>query len=110
MVELGLVAALMAATSWAALAAGWTQGDGNAVAIAGVLAVAAAAILGSIHAHRILAALVTPFVVAVAVVPATLAILPSVPRETLGAVEGCTICAQWSPASGPRRDGISSSV
>jgi transglutaminase-like putative cysteine protease len=86
MVELGLVAALMAATSWAALAAGWTQGDGNAVAIAGVLAVAAAAILGSIHAHRILAALVTPFVVVVAVVPATLAVLPSVPRETLGAV------------------------
>jgi hypothetical protein len=59
MIEFGLCAALMAATSWAVLAAGFVDGGGGAL-VAAVAAVLAAAMLARAHSHRIVAVLVSP--------------------------------------------------
>jgi len=85
--EIGAVLciALIAATSWAVLAAGWVNGGGGAAVVA-VTSVIEAALLAQARAPRIAAAIAAPFLGLAAIVPTTLAAMPSVPRQTLGAI------------------------
>ena len=85
--EIGAVlcVALIAATSWAVLAAGWVHGGGGAVVVA-VTSVIEAALLAQARAPRIAAAVAAPFLELAAIVPTTLAAMPSVPGQTLGAI------------------------
>jgi len=85
--EIGAVlcVALIAATSWAVLAAGWVHGGGGAAVVA-VTSVIEAALLAQARAPRITAAIAAPFLGLAAIVPTTLAAMPSAPRQTLGAI------------------------
>jgi transglutaminase-like putative cysteine protease len=83
MIELGLCVALMAATSWAVLAAGWVNGGGGAVVV-GVTSVLAAAMLARAHSHRIVAVLGAPLLAVLVIVPVTIAAMPSVPHQAFG--------------------------
>ena len=83
MIELGLCVALMAATSWAVLAAGWVNGGGGAV-VAGVAAVVAAAVLGRAHVHRLVTVAASPVLAVLVIVPVTVAGMPAVPHQAFG--------------------------
>ena len=82
-----LCVALIAATSWAVLAAGWVQGGGGAIVV-GVTSVIEAALLAQARAPRIAAAIAAPFLGLAAIVPTTLAAMPTVPGQTAGAIAG----------------------
>ena len=71
--------ALIAATAWAVLAAGWVHGGGGAIVVA-VTAVIEAALLAQARALRIATAIAAPFLGLAAIVPTTLAAMPPPPR------------------------------
>ena len=83
MIELGFCVALMAATSWAVLAAGFVNGGGGAI-VAGVAAVLAAAALARAHIHRIATALACPLLAAVVIVPVSMAWMPAGSHQAFG--------------------------
>jgi hypothetical protein len=83
MIEFGLCVALMAATSWAVLAAGWVNGGGGAL-VAGVAAVLTAAILSRVHIHRIVTLLALPLLAVVVIVPATVEGMPAGSHQAFG--------------------------
>jgi hypothetical protein len=85
--ELGaaLCVALIAATAWAVLAAGWVNGGGGAAVVA-VTSVVEAALLAQARAPRIAAAIAAPFLGLAAIVPTTLAAMPPVSGQTVGSV------------------------
>ncbi len=80
-----LCVALIAATSWAVLAAGWVNGGGGAVVVA-VTSVIEAALLAQARAPRLVAAIAAPFLGLAAIVPTTLAAMPPVAGQTGGAI------------------------
>jgi transglutaminase-like putative cysteine protease len=82
-----LCVALIAATAWAVLAAGWVTGGGGAAVVA-VTSVIEAALLAQARAPRIAAAIAAPFLGLAAIVPTTLAALPPVSGQTAGAIAG----------------------
>jgi hypothetical protein len=82
-----LCVALIAATAWAVLAAGWVQGGGGAIVVA-VTSVIEAALLAQARAPRIAAAVAAPFLGLAAIVPTTLAAMPAVPGQTAGVIAG----------------------
>jgi len=82
-----LCVALVAATAWAVLAAGWVHGGGGAIVVA-VTSVIEAALLAQARAPRIATAIAAPFLGLAAIVPTTLAAMPSVPGQTLGSIAG----------------------
>jgi hypothetical protein len=87
--EIGAVlcVALIAATAWAVLAAGWVNGGGGAAVVA-VTSVVEAALLAQARTPRIVAALAAPFLGLAAIVPTTLAALPPVAGQTGAAIVG----------------------
>ena len=82
-----LCVALIAATAWAVLAAGWVRGGGGAIVV-GVTSVIEAALLAQARAPRIAAAIAAPFLGLAAIVPTTLAAMPADPGQTAGAIAG----------------------
>jgi Transglutaminase-like superfamily len=82
-----LSVALIVATSWAVLAAGWVKGGGGAVVVAAT-SVVEAALLAHARAPRIAAAIAVPFLGLAAIVPTTLAAMPSVSSQTVGTIAG----------------------
>jgi Transglutaminase-like superfamily/TgpA N-terminal domain len=82
-----LCVALIAATAWAVLAAGWVNGGGGAAVVA-VTSVIEAALLAQARAPRLAAAIAAPFLGLAAIVPTTLAALPPVPGQTAGVIAG----------------------
>ena len=80
-------AALMTATTWAVLAAGWVNGAGAAFVVA-VAATLEASLLSRAHVSRLFMALLTPVLALAAIVPATLAAMPYDGNGTLGHVAG----------------------
>ncbi|MGA7987466.1 MAG: transglutaminase-like domain-containing protein [Candidatus Dormiibacterota bacterium] len=85
--EIGAVlcVALIAATSWAVLAAGWVNGGGGAAVVA-VTSVIEAALLAQARAPRVAAAVAAPFLGLAAIVPTTLAAMPPVAGQTAGSI------------------------
>src|SRR5580704_5050861 len=84
-VSAALSVALIAATSWAVLAAGWVNGGGGAAVVA-VTSVVEAALLAQARAPRIVAAIAAPFLGLAAIVPTTLAAMPPVAGQTVGSI------------------------
>jgi hypothetical protein len=82
-----LCIALIAATAWAVLAAGWVHGGGGAIVVA-VTSVIEAALLAQARAPRIATAIAAPFLGLAAIVPTTLAAMPAVPGQTVGVIAG----------------------
>ncbi len=82
-----LCVALVAATAWAVLAAGWVNGGGGAIVVA-VTSVIEAALLAQARAPRIAAAIAAPFLGLAAIVPTTLAAMPALPGQTAGGIAG----------------------
>ena len=82
-----LCIALIAATAWAVLAAGWVHGGGGAIVVA-VTSVVEAALLAQARAPRITTAIAAPFLGLAAIVPTTLAAMPALPGESAGTVAG----------------------
>jgi transglutaminase-like putative cysteine protease len=80
-----LCVALVAATAWAVLAAGWVHGGGGAIVVA-VTSVIEAALLAQARAPRIATAIAAPFLGLAAIVPTTFAAMPSVPGQTAGTI------------------------
>jgi transglutaminase-like putative cysteine protease len=80
-----LCVALIAATAWAVLAAGWVNGGGGAAVVA-VTSVIEAALLAQARAPRLVAAIAAPFLGLAAIVPTTLAALPPLAGQTGGAI------------------------
>jgi transglutaminase-like putative cysteine protease len=80
-----LCVALIAATSWAVLAAGWVNGGGGAAVVA-VTSVIEAALLAQARAPRLVAAVAAPFLGLAAIVPTTLAAMPPIGGQTGGAI------------------------
>jgi Transglutaminase-like superfamily/TgpA N-terminal domain len=80
-----LCVALIAATAWAVLAAGWVNGGGGAAVVA-VTSVIEAALLAQARAPRLVAAIAAPFLGLAAIVPTTLAALPPFGGQTGGAI------------------------
>jgi hypothetical protein len=80
-----LCVALIAATAWAVLAAGWVNGGGGAAVVA-VTSVVEAALLAQARAPRIAAAIAGPFLGLAAIVPTTLAAMPPVAGQTVGSI------------------------
>jgi hypothetical protein len=78
-----LCVALIVATAWAVLAAGWVHGGGGAIVVA-VTSVIEAALLAQARAPRVAAAIAAPFLGLAAIVPTTLAAMPAVPGQTVG--------------------------
>jgi transglutaminase-like putative cysteine protease len=79
--------ALITATAWAVLAAGWVHGGGGAIVVA-VTSVIEAALLAQARAPRIAAAIAAPFLGLAAIVPTTLAAMPPAAGQTAGAIAG----------------------
>ena len=107
-----LCVALIAATAWAVLAAGWVHGGGGAIVVA-VTSVIEAALLAQARAPRIATAIAAPFLGLAAIVPTTLAAMPAVPGQTVGAIAGHYLRAlftglastqDWDFTVGPVRD------
>ncbi|MFZ0180963.1 MAG: transglutaminaseTgpA domain-containing protein [Candidatus Dormiibacterota bacterium] len=90
--------ALIAATTWAVLAAGWVSGGGGAVVVA-VISVSEAALLAQARAPRIAVAIAAPFLGLAAILPTTVLALPAIPRETAGTVVSHYISALVSGLS-----------
>ena len=82
-----LSVALIAATAWAVLAAGWVQGGGGAIVVA-VTSVIEAALLAQARAPRVTTAIAAPFLGLAAIVPTTLAAMPALPGQSAGAIAG----------------------
>jgi transglutaminase-like putative cysteine protease len=82
-----LCVALIAATAWAVLAAGWVHGGGGAIVVA-ITSVIEAALLAQARAPRIATAIAAPFLGLAAIVPTTLAAMPSAPGQTVGTIAG----------------------
>jgi transglutaminase-like putative cysteine protease len=80
-----LCVALIAATAWAVLAAGWVNGGGGAAVVA-VTSVIEAALLAQARAPRLVAAAAAPFLGLAAIVPTTLAALPPLAGQAGGAI------------------------
>lgn len=80
-----LCVALIAATAWAVLAAGWVNGGGGAAVVA-VTSVVEAALLAQARAPRIAAAIAAPFLGLAAIIPTTLAAMPPVAGQTVGSI------------------------
>jgi transglutaminase-like putative cysteine protease len=90
-----LCVALIAATAWAVLAAGWVHGGGGAIVVA-VTSVIEAALLAQARAPRIAAAIAAPFLGLAAIVPTTLAAMPADPGQTAGAIAAHYLRALFS--------------
>jgi len=90
-----LCVALIAATAWAVLAAGWVRGGGGAIVV-GVTSVIEAALLAQARAPRIAAAIAAPFLGLAAIVPTTLAAMPADTGQTAGAVASHYLRALFS--------------
>ena len=86
-VAAALCVALIGATAWAVLAAGWVHGGGGAIVVA-ITSVIEAALLAQARAPRIATAIAAPFLGLAAIVPTTLAAMPAVPGQTVGAIAG----------------------
>ena len=69
------------------LAAGWVHGGGGAIVVA-ITSVIEAALLAQARAPRIATAIAAPFLGLAAIVPTTLAAMPAVPGQTVGAIAG----------------------
>jgi hypothetical protein len=82
-----LCVALIAATAWAVLAAGWVHGGGGAIVV-GVTSVIEAALLAQARAPRIATAIAAPFLGLAAIVPTTLAAMPAAPGQTAADIAG----------------------
>ena len=82
-----LCVALIAATAWAVLAAGWVHGGGGAIVVA-VTSVIEAALLAQARAPRVTTAIAAPFLGLAAIVPTTLAAMPALPGQSVGAIAG----------------------
>ncbi len=80
-----LCVALIAATAWSVLAAGWVNGGGGAAVVA-VTSVVEAALLAQARAPRIAAAIAAPFLGLAAIIPTTLAAMPPVAGQTAGSI------------------------
>jgi transglutaminase-like putative cysteine protease len=80
-----LCVALIAATAWAVLAAGWVNGGGGAAVVA-VTSVIEAALLAQARAPRLVAAAAAPFLGLAAIVPTTLAAMPPLAGQAGGAI------------------------
>ncbi len=80
-----LCVALITATAWAVLAAGWVHGGGGAIVVA-VTSVIEAALLAQARAPRIAAAIAAPFLGLAAIVPTTLAAMPPASGQSVGAI------------------------
>jgi transglutaminase-like putative cysteine protease len=80
-----LCVAVIAATAWAVLAAGWVNGGGGAAVVA-VTSVIEAALLAQARAPRLVAGIAAPFLGLAAIVPTTLAALPPSSGQTGGAI------------------------
>jgi transglutaminase-like putative cysteine protease len=80
-----LCVAVIAATAWAVLAAGWVNGGGGAAVVA-VTSVIEAALLAQARAPRLVAAIAAPFLGLAAIVPTTLAALPPLSGQSGGAI------------------------
>lgn len=87
--------ALITATAWAVLAAGWVQGGGGAIVVA-VTSVIEAALLAQARAPRIAAAVAAPFLGLAAIVPTTLAAMPPAAGQTAGAIAGRYVTALFT--------------
>ncbi len=85
-----LCVGLIAATAWAVLAAGWlgSAGGGGGAVVVAVTSVIEAALLAQARAPRIATAIAAPFLGLAAIVPTTLAAMPAVPGQTVGAIAG----------------------
>ena len=83
-----LCVALIAATAWAVLSAGWlgSGGGGGGAVVVAVTSVIEAALLAQARAPRIATAIAAPFLGLAAIVPTTLAAMPAVPGQTIGAI------------------------
>jgi len=75
LVGAGLCAALLGATAWAVLAAGWAQNSGGAVVVA-IAATIEAALLARAAVPRWVALLLAPILALAAIVPTTLGAMP----------------------------------
>jgi transglutaminase-like putative cysteine protease len=80
-----LCVALIAATAWAVLAAGWVNGGGGAAVVA-VTSVIEAALLAQARAPRLVAAVAAPFLGLAAIVPTTLAAMTPVGGQNGGMI------------------------
>ncbi|HEY8672453.1 MAG TPA: transglutaminaseTgpA domain-containing protein [Candidatus Dormibacteraeota bacterium] len=80
-----LCVALIAATAWAVLAAGWVNGGGGAAVVA-VTSVIEAALLAQARAPRLVAAIAAPFLGLAAIVPTTLAAMTPVAGQSGGTI------------------------
>ena len=87
-----LCVALIAATAWAVLAAGWVHGGGGAIVVA-VTSVIEAALLAQARAPRIATAIAAPFLGLAAIVPTTLAAMPAAPGPDRSAPSPGTTCS-----------------
>lgn len=83
LVSAGLCAALLAATAWAVLAAGWAQNAGGAVVVA-IAATIEAALLARAAVPRWIALALAPLLMLAAIVPTTLGSMPFDGDPTLG--------------------------
>ncbi|HWW08941.1 MAG TPA: transglutaminaseTgpA domain-containing protein [Candidatus Acidoferrales bacterium] len=82
-----LCAALLGATSWAVLAAGWAQNSGGAVVVA-VAATIEAALLARAAVARWVAVLLAPILALAAIIPTTLGAMPFDGNASLGHAVG----------------------
>ena len=87
--------ALIAATAWAVLAAGWVHGGGGAIVVA-VTAVIEAALLAQARAPRIATAIAAPFLGLAAIVPTTLAAMPPAAGQTASVILGRYVSALFT--------------
>jgi transglutaminase-like putative cysteine protease len=87
--------ALIAATAWAVLAAGWVHGGGGAIVVA-VTAVIEAALLAQARAPRIATAIAAPFLGLAAIVPTTLAAMPPAAGQTASVIAGRYVSALFT--------------
>lgn len=87
LVSAALCAALLGATSWAVLAAGWAQNSGGAVVVA-VAATIEAALLARAAVARWVAVLLAPILALAAIVPTTLGAMPFDGNASLGHAVG----------------------
>jgi transglutaminase-like putative cysteine protease len=94
----GLCVALIAATAWAVLAAGWVNGGGGAAVVA-VTSVVEAALLAQARAPRVAAAIAAPFLGLAAIVPTTLAAMPPVAGQSVGSIAGHYVRALFTGLS-----------
>lgn len=84
-IDVCLCVAVIASTAWAVLTSGWVNGGDGAVVV-GVAAVLEAALLARAHIPRLLAVLAAPLFGVLTVLAATIASMPSRPRQMFGTI------------------------